>query len=264
MYPLPVQKIRKLVEAVDEVVVVEEGYPFMEEALRGVMGAAGKTIRGKLDGFLPRTGELNPGVVAAAFGIPVEAPFAPTLDPVPARPPSLCPGCSHVDTFLALNDALAGQAQSAVFSDIGCYTLGFYPPYSAIESCVDMGASVSMALGAARAGFRPVLCAVGDSTFCHGGMTGLLTAAHINAAMTVLILDNGTVAMTGSQETMATGEALDRIVLGLGVHPDHFKVVTPLPAKRKEITDIIRKELEYEGLSVIITRRPCIHLRRKA
>jgi indolepyruvate ferredoxin oxidoreductase alpha subunit len=263
MYPIPVEKVRQLAAAVDEVVVVEEGFPYIEERLRGLTGAAGKTVRGKLDGFLPRVGELDPTLVARAFGRPFAVPCSPTLEPVPKRPPALCPGCPHADTFAALKEALSGIADPTVMSDIGCYTLSFYPPYRAVESCVDMGASISMAAGAAAAGLHPVLCSIGDSTFTHSGMTPLLTAAVQNLDMTVFILDNGTVAMTGTQKTLATGEALERIVAGLGVPREHIVVITPLPKHRAENAEMIRREIAYPGLSVIISRRPCIQLRKR-
>jgi indolepyruvate ferredoxin oxidoreductase alpha subunit len=159
--------------------------------------------------------------------------------------------------------ATADFKQPSTFSDIGCYTLGFYPPHNAIETCVDMGASISMAIGAVHAGLHPVLCALGDSTFGHSGMTGLLTAAAENLNMNVFILDNGTVAMTGTQETLTTGDDLVKLVLGLGVPEAHVRLLDPLPKHHEENTRIIREEIDYEGLSVIIPRRICVQYRRR-
>jgi indolepyruvate ferredoxin oxidoreductase alpha subunit len=261
MYPMPKAMIRQLVEAVDEVVVVEEGYPFLEEALRGITGA-GKPVHGMLDGRLPRTGELTPAVVARAFGIEVDSPYAPTLSALPGRPPALCPGCPHADSFRAVKLATGDAPRVPIFSDIGCYTLSFYPPYNAVDSCVDMGASISMAIGAAHAGLHPVMCSIGDSTFGHSGMTGLLTAAYEKLPMTVFILDNGTVAMTGTQDTLLTGDALVKAVIGLGVEPEHVRVLSPLPKNLEENARIIREELEYKGLSVIIPKRICVQYKR--
>lgn len=262
-YPAPAGLIRKLVDAVSSVVVIEEGYPFLEEMIRGIVGIPGKVIHGKLDGTLPRTGELNPTVVATALGIPVKPSVSSTVSPLPPRPPKLCPGCGHADTFALIKEAVAPWGNIRLYSDIGCYTLGFYPPFEALWSCVDMGASISMAAGAAHAGEFPVICAIGDSTFTHSGMTPLLTAARENVNFTVFILDNGTVAMTGTQETLATGEALDRIVLGLGVAPEHMRVITPVNSKREENIRTIREEIEFPGTSVIIARRPCVQAKKK-
>lgn len=262
-YPAPDAKIRQLIESVDEVFVVEEGYPFLEERIRGVAGVPGKRVRGKLDGTLPRCGEMTPTVVARGMGLAVQEGLAPTLDVVPNRPPTLCPGCAHSDAFLIIREALSAWGDVRMFSDIGCYTLGYYPPHNAIHSCVDMGASISMAAGAAHAGLHPCVAAIGDSTFAHSGMTGLLTAIRQDTPITVVILDNGTVAMTGTQKTLATGADLDRIVLGLGVNPEHFKVIEPHRARLAEQVQIVRAEIEHRGTSVIIARRPCVQLKRK-
>ncbi len=262
MYPLPVAAIRKLHEATERVMVIEEGYPFIEEQMSGVLGCE-KPVLGKLSGALPPSGELNLKLVAAALGIPWEtSEFAP-FEPLAARPPALCQGCPHADTFKAMNEAISTYEQPTVFSDIGCYTLGFYPPFQAIETCIDMGASIGMAAGAAHAGMSPVLCAIGDSTFAHSGMTPLVGAARENVNIKVFILDNGTVAMTGTQETMATGQRLVELVVGLGAPREHVRPFVPHPRNHEANVRLIREELEYEGLSVLIPQRACIHLKRK-
>ncbi len=262
-YPIPTQKIRKLMEDVEEILVIEEGYPMVEELVRGILPLPGKTIRGRLDGFLPRTGELTPAIVARALGEEVETAFKATMQNVPSRPPVLCPGCPHIDSYKAIREVIDSYDSPLVTSDIGCYTLGFYPPYSAIHSCVDMGASISMASGASHAGMHPVLCTIGDSTFGHSGMTGLLTAAQQNNNMTVLILDNETVAMTGTQESLSTGKSLIKIIEGLGVDPAHIKEFVPLPKNHEENAKLIREEVEYRGLSVLIAKRACVQIRRR-
>jgi len=262
MYPLPVSAIGRLYETVDRVLVIEEGYPFIEELMNGIIGC-GKPVLGKLSGALPRTGELRPELVAGALGIEwEESEFAP-FEPLAARPPALCKGCPHADSFRAIKEAISIYEQPTVFSDIGCYALGFYPPFQVTETCIDMGASISMAAGAAHAGMFPVLCAIGDSTFCHSGMTPLIGAAKENVNVTVFILDNGTVAMTGTQETMATGKTLVELVAGLGVPREHIRTLVPLPRNHEENVRLIREEIEYEGLSVLILQRPCIQLKRK-
>ncbi len=260
-YPLPVALIRQLVDHCEEVLVAEDGYPFIERRLNGLLGVPGKAIRGKLTGELPATGELTPDALAAALGRP--RPAAAQAADLAGRPPQLCRGCPHADSFKALVEATASYAQPVMFSDIGCYTLGVLPPYRAVHSCVDMGASIAMAHGAAQAGIRPVICTIGDSTFAHSGMTPLIGAARGNADMTVFILDNATVAMTGAQSSLASGERLVEILRGLGVDPEHIHTVEPVPRKHAENVDLIKREIEYPGLSVIIPARPCIHLKRK-
>ena len=144
-----------------------------------------------------------------------------------------------------------------MFGDIGCYTLGFLPPYRAIHSCVDMGASITMAKGASDAGQWPAVAIIGDSTFTHSGMTGLLDAVNENADITVIISDNLTTAMTGGQDSAGTNK-FEAICRGLGVADEHLHVVVPLPKNMPEITQIIRDEINYHGVSVIIPRRECI------
>jgi indolepyruvate ferredoxin oxidoreductase alpha subunit len=150
-----------------------------------------------------------------------------------------------------------------LFSDIGCYTLGVMPPYRAVHTCVDMGASIAMAHGAAQAGAHPVICTIGDSTFTHSGMTALIGAVRADADMTVLILDNATVAMTGTQDSMASGEDLIEILRGLGVPSGHLHVAEPLPRRHAANVELIRQEIAHRGLSVIVPTRACIHARRK-
>jgi len=262
-YPLPTDKLRALVEHCDEITVVEEGYPFIESRLNGVLGLRGKVVHGKLDGKLPLDGELTPEAVAAALGQPMSAPIAPLPD-LTGRPPALCRGCPHGDTFKAIIDATAAYPEAILFSDIGCYTLGVLPPYKAVHSCVDMGASIAMAHGAARAGAYPVLCTIGDSTFTHSGMTPLIGAARHDADMTVFILDNSTVAMTGGQETMAAGQQLLDLLKGLGVRDEYLHVMEPLPKKHADNVSLIANAIRHRGLDVIVAQRECIHVRRKA
>jgi indolepyruvate ferredoxin oxidoreductase alpha subunit len=120
-----------------------------------------------------------------------------------------------------------------------------------------------MAHGAAQAGFHPVICTIGDSTFAHSGMTPLIGAVRNDADMTVFILDNATVAMTGAQDSMTCGETLLDVLRGLGVKDDHLHVINPLPQHHGENVELIRREVEHRGLSVIIPTRACIHLRKK-
>lgn len=260
-YPLPEKKIEELAEMSDEIMVVEDGQPVVEQKIKAILGK-GYKVRGRLTGDLPRMGELNPDVVAKALGKQIETPFAAAQNVVP-RPPALCPGCGHRDVYKALNEVAAQYPNARIFGDIGCYTLGALPPFQALASCVDMGASITMAKGAADAGAFPAIAVIGDSTFTHSGMTGLLDAINDKSNITVVISDNLTTAMTGGQDSAGTNK-FEAICMGLGVEKEHLHVVVPLPQNMEEITSIIRKEIEYNGVSVIIPRRECIQtLNRK-
>ncbi|MBE6261698.1 MAG: indolepyruvate ferredoxin oxidoreductase [Prevotella sp.] len=271
-YPLPKKLVRRLMDECEKVLIVEEGQPFIEDIVRGVSEIKPQTsnlkpqILGKLDGTLPRTGELNPDIVKKALGMDCGQCFDPCADVAP-RPPALCQGCGHRDVYAALNEVLKEYENPRVFGDIGCYTLGFLPPFRAIHSCVDMGASITMAKGAADAGQWPAVAIIGDSTFTHSGMTGLLDAINENANITVIISDNLTTGMTGGQDSAGTNK-FEAICRGLGLSDEHLKVVVPLPKNMPEITQIIRDEINYKGTSVIIPRRECMqtlqrHLKQK-
>jgi indolepyruvate ferredoxin oxidoreductase alpha subunit len=262
-YPLPEKLVRELVAQVETVLVLEDGYPFIERQIGGMFGIAGKTIRGKLSGALPASGELTPDVVRRALGRGDLPSLAAAGLPLAGRPPQLCAGCPHADTFKALNKALEGYDGSNVFSDIGCYTLGALPPYNAIHSCVCMGASVSMARGAADVGLYPAVSVIGDSTFAHSGITPLLSAAAANADMTVVILDNATTAMTGGQPTYGSGPGLLRLVEGLGVPKAHIRTIEPLPKHHETNVGILREEIAHHGLSVVVAVRECVQEQRK-
>lgn len=254
-YPFPTEMIRKLVTETEACLVLEEGYPLLEEQLRGLFNEP-YTIKGRMDGTLPPDGELNPNWVAKALGLPDSSgEEIPSL--VQNRPPSLCKGCSHADMYLALNEAIAKFGEGRVFSDIGCYTLGALPPYNAINTCVDMGASITMAKGAADAGLIPAVAVIGDSTFTHSGMTGLLDAVLENSPVTILISDNSTTGMTGGQKSSATGR-LESICKGIGVEEDHLISLNPLKKYHEENVRKIADELNYHGVSVIISQRECI------
>lgn len=263
VYPVPTELVRRLVDHCDEILVIEEGHPYVESQLRGLLGVPGKAIRGKRDGTLPRDGEMTADVVRRALGVEVRETLE-AVDDLPARPPALCQGCPHCDTFRAIKDAVGGEVEPILFSDIGCYTLGALPPYQAVQSCVDMGASIGMAHGAAKAGAHPVICTIGDSTFTHSGMTPLIGAAHENANITVIVLDNATVAMTGGQDVFVSGETLVELIRGLGVDPGHLHHIRPHAKFHDEQVELIRREIAHRGLSVIVASRPCIHTRRKA
>ena len=254
-YPFPRDLIKNITDRCKEILILEEGAPLVEEALRGILDN-GIKIYGRLDGTIPRDGELNPAIVAKALGLTVSfGKEVPSL--VKLRPPSLCRGCGHADMFNSLIEAVKPYGTGRVFSDIGCYTLAALPPYNAINSCVDMGASVTMAVGAADAGLFPSVAVIGDSTFTHSGMTGLLDAVVKNSSVTIIISDNSTTGMTGGQKSQATGR-IEQICEGIGVKPGHLKIIIPLRKNHEENINIMKDEFEYKGVSVIIASRECI------
>ncbi|MCM1152668.1 MAG: thiamine pyrophosphate-dependent enzyme [Muribaculum sp.] len=267
-YPIPSEMIKRLFSECASVVVIEEGQPLIEKQLRGMLDN-GKTIFGKLSGEMPRTGELNPDSVREGL-----KKIKPELDCLKAadahveskvtmpRPPALCQGCGHRDVYAALNAALEEYENPKVFGDIGCYTLGFLSPFNAIDTCVDMGASITMAKGAADAGQHPAVAIIGDSTFTHSGMTGLLDAINENSPITVIISDNLTTGMTGGQDSQGTGK-LEDICLGLGADPKHVRTIDSMPKNVPEMKALFKEEIDYPGLSVIVSRRECIQTARR-
>ena len=265
-YPLPKALIDQMVaDGAEEILVMEEGQPVVEELIRGMVPSS-VAVKGRLTGDLPRMGELSPDCVREALGLDK----LPTREPdelVAPRPPALCQGCGHRDMYTALNEVAAEHADARIFGDIGCYTLGALAPFNAIHACVEMGASITMAKGAADAGQHPAIAVIGDSTFTHSGMTGLLDCVNCKSNVVVLISDNLTTGMTGGQDSAGTGR-LEAICEGLGVEPEHLHVVIPLPKHMEEIKQILREEIAYNGTSVIIARRECIqtlkrHLKAK-
>lgn len=267
-YPIPSSLINRLADECDSILVIEEGQPFIEQRLRGLLDR-GVKVYGKLSGELPRTGELTPDSVRegiAALCPDLDAAAAPEVkgeSKVTApRPPALCQGCGHRDVYHALNDVLKEYESPKVFGDIGCYTLGYLSPFNAIDTCVDMGASITMAKGAADAGQHPSIAIIGDSTFTHSGMTGLLDAINENTPMVVIISDNLTTGMTGGQDSQGTGK-LEDICLGLGADNAHVRTIDSLPKNHDEMMKLFKEEIDYPGLSVIISRRECIQTARR-
>ncbi|MHB1004835.1 MAG: indolepyruvate ferredoxin oxidoreductase subunit alpha [Chloroflexota bacterium] len=280
-YPLPVALVREFAARVDRLVVVEELDPFIEDQLKALgLPAEGKSI-------FPIVGEFTVEVVEQAAraagllsGEPAEAGAAaiPAV-PLPLRPPVLCPGCPHRSTYYVLSvlgrrqakaDGSRQEPRLVIASDIGCYTLGVLPPLAATDSCISMGSSIGMALGLAKSGLnQKVVATIGDSTFLHSGMTGLLDVVYNDGDVTVLILDNGTTAMTGHQEHPGTGKSaagaparkadIGRIVRALGVEDVREASAFDLPSLRKTIKGAI----DAPGVSVVIVRGDCALLSRE-
>ncbi len=277
--PLPIESIKKLAKQAKTILVIEEGMPFLERMLKGLLPQENEII-GKLSGHLPRTGELNPDFVRKALSLDDHcsvlssmSAIADTLANLPSRPPQLCKGCPHADSYSSLNKAVsilkekAGDDNVAVMADIGCYALGAVPPYNAVETIVCMGASIGMARGAAQAGVKYSFGVIGDSTFIHSGITNLIDAVSTKTPMTAIILDNSIVAMTGCQQTILPSSQLESLIAGIGVEKDHIRVLPATPLKIEENTKIILEEAEYRGVSVIILVRECLEafrIRNKA
>ncbi len=257
-YPLPIERIREFAETVDRLFVVEELDPYVENDLL----AAGIAVEGKE--LFPQAGELNPDIVRAGFAKADVVEEGISIVPAPTtvtRPPLMCPGCPHTPPYLALK-----RLGAVVTGDIGCYTLAALEPLSSMDTCVAMGSSIGMAIGMAASGGAdgPVVATIGDSTFLHGGIPGIADAVYAQANITVLILDNGTTAMTGGQEHPGTGVTLqgdsatpvDLVGICKAVGVRDIKVVDPydLAATYAALEDAI----SHAGPSVVITNRPCV------
>jgi indolepyruvate ferredoxin oxidoreductase alpha subunit len=212
--------------------------------------------------------------VREALGLPPRASLAaadglPDLAALPGRPPQLCQGCPHADSYEAIKraaselDSSPGRPTVSINADIGCYSLGAAPPYSAVESIVCMGASVGMARGAADAGIPYAVGVIGDSTFIHSGITGLIDAVQAGTPVTLCILDNSIIAMTGCQPTAVPSDRLKALILGCGLDPAHY---VELEAKKQNLeanTAALKAEIEYRGPSVVVFKRECLEAARK-
>ena len=262
-YPIAHDKIQALANHVERLLIIEEGYPFVEREIRGVFGAP-IPVAGKMSGELPLDGELSSDTVRSALGLAPLPQLSPPAIKVPGRPPQFCQGCPHADSISALKEALAGETDYYVASDIGCYTLASLPPYEAVESCIDMGASAGMARGASTVGQKKAIGVIGDSTFYHSGMTNLLDAVSHKTPFTLIIMDNSTTGMTGAQPTISPTSKLPALLAGLGVEPNHIRELTSLKKNQSQNAAVIREELAYDGVSVIIMERECLEYLKKA
>jgi indolepyruvate ferredoxin oxidoreductase alpha subunit len=261
VYPLPVQLVKDFVSRFKTLYVVEELEPFLEDQIR----ALGIEVIGK--DRLPICGELTPGRVREAlFAEKLQPAYQTTID-LPNRPPNMCPGCPHRGVFYALN-----RLKAFVTGDIGCYTLGFMPPLSAMDTCVCMGASVGNASGLNKVLTGPdkqkVVGVIGDSTFLHTGINGLMDMVYNGSTATLIILDNRITAMTGRQENPASGFTLagdpsarvdlEQLCRSVGIR----SVRKVNPWNLEETRQVIKEEMEREEPSVVITEAPCILIKR--
>ena len=281
-YPLPQHMVREFASQVDRLLVIEELDPFLEHNIK----ALGIEVTGKE--FIPRVGELNPNIVEEAArraGLTVGSPGKQAVDidlELPKRPPLLCAGCPHLGIFFVLStmgqraqmpqakEKTKKQPKLIITGDIGCYTLAAYPPSRALDTCSCMGASIGQALGMEKAGIESnkIIAVIGDSTFMHAGISGLVNAVYNQGKITVIILDNRTTAMTGHQGHPGTGISargemvteveLERLVRGIGVND--IKVVSAFDLKGLRTS--VKHSLDSPELSVIIVRGDCPILTR--
>jgi indolepyruvate ferredoxin oxidoreductase, alpha subunit len=274
VHPLPERLIREFASKVKELYIVEELYPFIELRVRSFgIEAAGKKI-------FPQTGEFNPDVLRKPFGGSYEVKIAPVKTGlgagisdsvrIPPRPPSLCPGCPHRTVFNLLN-----KKGLVVAGDIGCYTLGVLPPFSAMDTCVEMGGSIGVAqgieIGEGEERSPHTVGVIGDSTFAHSGITGLINAAYNKRHSLIIVLDNGTTAMTGMQPNPFSGEringedtfSLDYRHLGLACGLAEENIVIADAYKPKEVEAAIDTLLGSGKLSLLIVKGQCIILKKR-
>lgn len=277
-YPLPARMVGEFAAGVDRIIVIEELDPFLEESIL----ALGIKVTGK--DFIPRIGELNPGIIAESCRRAGLLPKATSLPPIktasrlPTRPPLLCAGCPHTAPFFVLSsiakrsrnpktkDTAPRESGLVITGDIGCYTLGAYPPWNVMDTTTCMGAGIGEALGMEKAGLadgKKLVALIGDSTFIHSGITPLVDAVYNQGHFTIIILDNGTTAMTGHQPHPGTGTSakgeptqavdIESIVRAIGVR--NVTVVKAFDVK--EVRGAIRAAIDSNQLSVIITRGGC-------
>ena len=258
-YPLPLQKLHEFSAQVKETMIIEELEPYLEEQA----AAAGIRVTGKQK--LPRTGEYSPQLLREKL---LSVSSTVESDPqLPPRPPVLCPGCPHRPVFHILK-----KIHATISGDIGCYTLSALPPLNSIDTCVCMGASIGLAQGLVRSldekRKERVVSVLGDSTFIHAGLPGLVNAVYNAANITIVVLDNRITAMTGHQDNPGSGKTL----MGKEVHPFDFEgmaraagvhyIRTVDPIVVDELEKVLSEAIAFSGPAVVITRRPCVLLER--
>ncbi|WP_457552394.1 indolepyruvate ferredoxin oxidoreductase subunit alpha [Desulfobacula sp.] len=270
--PMPEKLIKNFLKDCEKVLVIEEGEAFMEEAVKAFAQEAGIMIpiNGKSETLFSRLSEYDPAMVrekiAQYFGIdyaPMEKLSTDDIPQIPMRPPNLCSGCSHRATFYEVKQA-AKDMDIISPTDIGCYTLGFLPPLNMGDFVICMGSSVSSSCGFGKATDQKVVSFIGDSTFFHSGITGLINAIFNNHNFTLVILENGITAMTGHQPHPGADMErfgldgygrvnIEKLVRAIGV--EHVSVIKPFKVKKS--IETIREALEYKGVSVILSQEPC-------
>jgi len=275
VHPLPEPELLQLLKDIDEVLVVEELSPFLEDALAALAARSGVAVNilGKRSGHLPTPFEYEPQIIQAAvhsaFGLVPEPDSTHTSEGVAPRPPALCPGCPHRSTYFAAKAAFDGNDEHLYFNDIGCYTLGYGPPLNTVDALLSMGAGFTLAAGVARVTGRRTVGFMGDSTFFHAGMPALLGVIKEKVNMVAVILDNQVTAMTGFQESPTVhldnlephrDVSIEGVVRALG--GEHVEVIDPTNLSASIAA--FERARDASGVSVVIAVEPCpIHLARE-
>lgn len=261
-YPIDQKVLKTFANKCDSIFVFEENYPYIEDQLIAFTNES--KIHGRRDSTIPMAGELNLLKLRKAFNLEIAEAKAKASIDIPIRPPRLCKGCGHSDAFNNIQAAFKniGVSDPRVFGDIGCYTLGTLPPYNSIQTTVEMGASLGMALGAGHVGMDPVVGLIGDSTFFHSGLTSLVSLAECEGNVNFIVMDNRITAMTGQQKTVAIN-IIEDIGKAVGLRDDQIHVLKPLPKNNEENVAKLEKIFSHKGPDLIIFRRECIEAYRK-
>lgn len=261
VYPLPKKMITDFINEVETVYIVEELDPFFENEIKSY----GLKVLGKE--IFPLTGEFSPDVLKSKI-LKKDINNNINIDiKIPPRPPALCPGCPHRTVF-----GIIRKYDTIIAGDIGCYTLGVMPPFSAIDTCVDMGGSITVAEGidiALRS--KKIISVIGDSTFAHSGVTGLINAAYNKRNILVIVLDNGTTAMTGMQPNPCSGETIKgeqtmqldyrKLAESIGIPDSNFAIADAY--KKDDVENKIDALMKTNSLAFLIVKGPCVILKRK-
>lgn len=261
-YPLDKNDLSEFVNSHEQIFVFEENFPYIEDLIITMENKA--KIHGRRDGTLNIAGELSPLLIRKTFSLPIPESKGHTPYEAIGRAPRLCDGCGHEDAYNAINAAFAhmGITDPRIYGDIGCYTLGALPPYTAISTCVEMGASAGMALGAAYAGLTPAVGVIGDSTFFHSALPTLMAIAKSKVNVTLVVMDNRITGMTGQQPTIVT-DTIPQIALAAGFSPENIHNFIPLPKNHEENTKALQNIFAHEGPDLVIFKRDCIQAIRK-
>jgi indolepyruvate ferredoxin oxidoreductase, alpha subunit len=271
-HPMPSSLIKNFLKGCEKVLVIEEGEPYMEENIKAIAQESGLTIpiKGKSEELFSRLFEFDPGLVRKKIAryfdisyIPITPVDLSDIPDIAQRPPNLCAGCSHRATYYAVKKAAEGKA-TIYPTDIGCYTLGLLPPLSMADFLICMGSSVGTSCGFSKTTDKKVISFIGDSTFFHSGIPPLINAVFNNHNFTLVILDNGTTAMTGHQphpgvdmdQLKCSGYSrvsIESIVRAIGVC--HVEIIRPFRIKKS--IEAVRKAIDFEGVSVIIAEEIC-------
>ncbi len=276
-YPFPDELVFEFIKDLEAVIVVEEVDPIMEMEVLSIIGKNGiKTnVHGKLDSTLPMIYEYSPNIILNAMEkvlrIDLNTQDIVTGEiPIPERPPTLCPGCPHRAAYFSVKKAVELlKLKNVIYpTDIGCYTLGVSPPYNAADYLLSMGSSIGTSCGFSKATNQSVVSFIGDSTFFHAGIPPLINAVHNKNKFVLVILDNRTTAMTGGQPhpglpvdgmgLKSPEISIEEIVMAAGVK--FLRTINPLNIKRS--LETFKEALEFDGVSVVISKYPCMLIKR--